>query len=164
MRTYNLRCEMVVRRPVAEVFPFFENAQNLARITPGWLQFNVLTPGPLVMRVGLEIEYQIRLMGVPMRWKSLIDEYQPPLHFVDRQLKGPYRYWHHSHEFRPEGDSTRVIDSVDYGLALDPLSRIAHAVMVRHQLRAIFEYRQTALSQIFEGDTEPVQEPVIAVK
>jgi ligand-binding SRPBCC domain-containing protein len=164
MRTYNLRCEMLVQRPISEVFPFFENAHNLARITPDWLKFTVLTPDPLDMKVGLEIEYKIRLLGVPMNWKSVIAEYEPPFHFVDEQVQGPYRYWHHSHDFRPEGGGTRVIDSVDYALALDPLSRIAHAVMVRHQLNAIFRYRQEALSKIFKGQTTSVLEPVIAAK
>ncbi len=164
MRTYNLRCEMLVQRPISKVFPFFENARNLARITPDWLKFTVLTPDPLVMRVGLEIEYKIRLLGVPMDWKSVIAEYEPPFRFVDEQVKGPYRYWHHSHEFRPEGSGTGVIDSVDYALALDPLSRIAHALMVRHQLNAIFRYRQEALSKIFQGETVSVLDPVIAAK
>lgn len=164
MHTYNLRCEMLVRRPISEVFPFFEDAHNLARITPGWLKFSVVTPDPLAMRAGLEIEYKIRLLGVPMDWKSVISKYQPPFHFVDEQLTGPYRYWHHSHEFHPEANGTRVIDSVDYALALDPLSRIAHALMVRPQLHAIFRYRQAALGQIFPGQTESVLEPVIVAK
>ena len=164
MRIYNLRCEMIVNRPISEVFPFFENARNLARITPDWLQFTVLTPEPLVMRAGLEIEYKIRLFGIPLGWKSVITEYQPPVHFVDEQVQGPYKYWHHSHEFRPQGNSTRVIDSVDYALTFDPFSRIAHALMVRHQLNAIFHCRQAALSRIFEGKTVSVLEPVIAVK
>jgi ligand-binding SRPBCC domain-containing protein len=155
---------MLVQRPISKVFPFFENARNLARITPDWLKFTVLTPDPLVMRVGLEIEYKIRLLGVPMDWKSVIAEYEPPFRFVDEQVKGPYRYWHHSHEFRPEGSGTGVIDSVDYALALDPLSRIAHALMVRHQLNAIFRYRQEALSKIFQGETVSVLDPVIAAK
>ena len=133
---------MVVNQPISEVFSFFENPHNLAKITPAWLKFKVLTSEPLVMRPGLAIEYNIRLMGIPMDWKSLIAEYRPPFHFVDEQVQGPYRYWHHSHEFRSEGSATRVIDSVDYALPLDPLSRLAHALMVRHQLRAIFRYRQ----------------------
>jgi ligand-binding SRPBCC domain-containing protein len=99
-----------------------------------------------------------------MGWKSAIAEYEPPFHFVDEQVKGPYRYWHHSHEFRREGNNTRVIDSVDYALSFDPLSRIAQALMVRHQLSAIFQYRQTALSKIFDGQTVSVLEPVIAAK
>jgi hypothetical protein len=164
MHVYNLRCEMRVRRPISEVFRFFEDARNLARITPEWLKFTVLTEAPLVMRAGLEIEYKIRLWGIPLGWKSAITVYEPPLRFVDEQVKGPYRYWRHSHEFRSEGDSTLVIDSVDYALALDPLSRMAHALIVRHQLRAIFKYRQTALSRIFDGQTGSVLEPVIAVK
>jgi hypothetical protein len=164
MHVYNLRCEMLVERPIAEVFPFFEDAFSLARITPDWLKFTVLTPRPVVMRKGLEIEYKIRLFGIPMGWKSVIAEYEPPFLFVDQQVKGPYQYWHHTHEFRPEGGKTRVIDSVDYALSFDPLSRIAQALMVRYQLRAIFNYRQTALNKIFEGHTVSVLEPVIAAK
>ena len=99
-----------------------------------------------------------------MNWRSAITEYEPPFHFVDEQVKGPYRYWHHRHEFRPEGNSTRVIDHVDYALPFDPLSRIGHALVVRHQLRAIFAYRQTGLNEIFGGKTVSVLKPVIVAR
>jgi hypothetical protein len=54
------------------------------------LQFAVTTQGDIQMGHGAEIDYEIRWQNLPMKWKTVISEYQPPSYFVDEQLKGPY--------------------------------------------------------------------------
>ncbi|MBV8820614.1 MAG: SRPBCC family protein [Acidobacteriaceae bacterium] len=161
---YRLSCELLIKRSLDRVFPFFENARNLAEITPGWLKFEIASKGEIHMRPGAGIEYRIRLMGVPMRWKSVITEYQPPHCFVDEQETGPYRSWRHVHIFRAVRDGTLASDEVDYSLPFGGLGRLAHFALVRHQLLAIFRYRQAKLSRVFEGATEAVKDPVIVLK
>lgn len=51
------------------------------------------------MRKGAEIEYTIRWLGVPIHWKTLIEEYDPPCLFIDRRETGPYTLWRHRHTF-----------------------------------------------------------------
>lgn len=63
---------------LGRVFAFFAEPANLPRITPPWLGFRILTPPPLVMRRDLTIDYQVRVAGVRVRWRSLITEYEPP--------------------------------------------------------------------------------------
>src|SRR5688572_28754649 len=67
-----LRYETLVRAPLEDTFAFFSNATNLERLSPGWLQFSIVTPTPIVIREGLEIAYRIRLRGVPLTWTSRI--------------------------------------------------------------------------------------------
>jgi ligand-binding SRPBCC domain-containing protein len=162
--TYRLHCEMLIRRPPAAVFPFFEDARNLSEITPPWLHFRILTPGRIEMRPGAEIEYRIRMMGLPMYWKTVIKEYAAPFRFVDEQERGPYTYWHHLHTFRESPEGTIASDDVDYALPFGPFGKLAHAVMVKRQLLEIFRYRQQALSRHFAGDTSPIADPVIVPK
>ena len=90
---------MTTAVPLARVFQIFEDARNLERITPPWLNFQILNPDAIRMRAGEEINYVIRWMGVPMKWKTIIRAYDPPRMFVDEQAKGPYRLWHHEHTF-----------------------------------------------------------------
>lgn len=149
MKTYRLERRMTVPVTVAEAFAFFENPRNLARITPPSLGFRMINDGPLRMRQGAEIRYRIRVAGIPLSWRTLIAEYEPPFGFVDMQTAGPYRFWRHRHDFYPSADGTVVSDRVDYALPFGWLGQIAHAVFVRRRLQQIFDYRRDTLTRIF---------------
>jgi len=159
--TYRLTCELLSTLPIADVFAFFENPRNLAKITPPWLRFTVKSNGELLMRDGLTIEYEIRWLSLPMKWKSLIVEYQPPVRFADQQLEGPYARWHHHHDFESIEGGTIIRDTVNYALPMGILGRMAHAAAVRWQLLAIFRYRQEALAKLLPGRTTTIKEPEI---
>jgi ligand-binding SRPBCC domain-containing protein len=132
--------------PPEEVFPFFGDALNLEAITPPWLGFRVVTPGPIEMEPGARIEYRLRLHGIPIRWRTTIAVWDPPHRFVDVQLSGPYRMWHHTHDFEPAADGgTLMRDTVRYALPFGPLGAAAHRLLVRRDLEAIFDYRWTAV-------------------
>jgi ligand-binding SRPBCC domain-containing protein len=132
-----------------EVFPFFADAGNLEAITPPWLGFRVVTPRPIAMRAGTLIDYRLRLHGLPISWLTRIEEWDTDParpRFVDLQLTGPYRLWHHTHAFRPApGGGTLMTDTVRYALPLGPLGSLAHRVLVRRDLERIFDYRARAV-------------------
>lgn len=161
LRRYELRCEMLTRLSLARAFEIFERPENLAEITPPWLNFRITTPGPIAMREGAEIEYRIRWLGLPMYWKTLITNYEPPLRFVDEQVAGPYLLWRHLHTFRETPEGVRVADRVEYILPFGPLGRFAHTALVGRQLLGIFRFRQRALDRLFGGDSRTILEPVI---
>lgn len=146
---YVLERTQVVPRPRDEVFPFFADAANLERITPPGLSFKIITPQPIEMRAGTTIDYRIKLSGIPLRWRTLIESFEPNERFVDVQLRGPYARWHHTHTFRDVPGGTEVGDRVEYALPLGPLGRIAHAVVVRRQLRGIFDHRERVMREMF---------------
>jgi ligand-binding SRPBCC domain-containing protein len=84
-----------------------------------------------------------------MNWLTEISEWAPPERFVDEQLRGPYRYWHHTHEFQEVSGGTSMRDVVEYELPLGPLGRLAHAALVRRTLQRIFDYRRQAVDAAF---------------
>ncbi len=136
-------------RPLEAVFDFFERPENLALITPPWLGLRLRIPGPLTMRAGLVIDYDVRVLGWTTRWRSLIGEYDPPYGFRDVQLIGPYRRWDHRHRFRREEDGTVIEDLVVYEPPLGPLGGLLDLLVIRRQLAAIFAYRRQRIEALF---------------
>ena len=149
MAEYVLQRQAFIPAPLDDVFDFFSNANNLEQITPGWLHFRVLTKGPIEMKVGARIHYRLRIGGVPVRWDTRITRWEPGKSFVDRQERGPYRLWDHTHTFETSGDGVLMRDIVHYTLPFGPLGRLAHALWVRGALARIFDYRFEQIGQIF---------------
>jgi len=149
MTTHRVHAETLVERPIDQVFAFFARPENLGRVMPRSLGFQ-LRSTDTKMREGLEVDYRVRpLLGIPLNWRSLITEYDPPHGFRDIQLKGPYRSWDHRHTFVAEGECTRVIDDVEYSLPLGLLGALAHAAVVRGQLKEIFRHRARTVRSVF---------------
>lgn len=158
MRERLLERTQTIARPREEVFAFFADAHNLEAITPPWLHFGVRTPRPIAMDAGTLIAYRMRLHGLPVRWLTRIEEWEPDVRFVDRQLRGPYSLWHHTHTFEDVPAGTLMHDRVRYALPLGPLGDVAHNAFVGADLAKIFDFRRAAVAALF--DKAPAQPPV----
>jgi ligand-binding SRPBCC domain-containing protein len=130
-----------------EVFAFFADAANLEAITPPWLRFRIVTPGPIRMAPGTLIEYRLVLHRIPVRWLTRIELWEPGACFVDVQVRGPYRSWRHTHRFEAHPEGTLVRDTVRYALPLGLLGRTAHRAFVRRDLEHIFDFRRAAVAR-----------------
>ena len=146
MRVRQFAAELWLPQSPEEIFPFFGDAANLDAITPDWLHFKILTPRPFVMREGTLIDYRLRVLGLPLRWRTRINFWQPPHRFVDEQLRGPYRLWQHEHTFVARDGGTLVRDDVRYAALLDFL---VHRWLVRPAIERIFTFRTEALRKRF---------------
>jgi ligand-binding SRPBCC domain-containing protein len=141
--------EQFVARPRSEVFAFFADAANLERLTPSSLRFEIKTALPVDMRPGALIDYRITLFGIGLRWRTLIEVFEPETRFIDVQLKGPYRMWRHTHEFVDAAGGTTVRDHVEYELPLGFLGEVARALFVQRQLATIFNFRRASIERLF---------------
>lgn len=149
MSIHTLRRTQWLPRPRAEVFAFFQDPANLAKLTPPWLGFHVLTPRPLEMRAGAIFDYRVSPLGFPQYWRTLIESYDAPNGFVDTQLKGPYKLWHHAHRFEDKDGGTLITDEVRYELPFQPFGELA-ADEIARRLDAIFDYREAAVAALFK--------------
>ncbi len=132
--------------PRADVFDFFSDAFQLETLTPPWMHFHVMTPAPIRLEAGTLIDYKLRIHGFPLRWRSKISVWEPPYRFVDEQLLGPYRRWHHEHLFEETPRGTLVRDVVHYAV---PGGRLVNALLIKPDLTKIFAFRTAKLLEFF---------------
>lgn len=148
---YLLEREQWVPAPIDQTFAFFSDAGNLEALTPPWLHFCILDAGPIKITEGTTIRYRLSWHGIPLRWKTEIARWEPPCAFVDVQLSGPYRLWHHIHRFEAVRGGTRMTDIVRYALPFGLLGRAAHALAVRRNVEDIFDYRYQRIHALLDA-------------
>ena len=151
MKVHELKRELWLPRPVAEIFPFFAEAANLEALTPPWLNFRILSPRPIPIRLGTLIDYRIVVHGIPFRWQSEITAWEPPHRVVDEQRRGPYRLWRHEHSFSERDGGTSIGDTVQYAVLFDP---IVNRWLVRPDIDGIFDFRTKKMRELF-GEAIP---------
>ena len=149
MKVYTLKREQIISKNILDVFDFFSRPENLAKITPPKMKFKILTPTPIEMKEGALIDYTVRVLGIPIRWRTLITKYQPPNIFIDQQLKGPYSLWHHTHTFEQiSQNETLIKDIVIYTIPFGFIGRIVHFLYIKKDLDKIFNFRKDKIADL----------------
>ena len=150
MADHVLETRFWLARPRAEVFAFFADPANLARVSPPALRLRLLTPG-VTLAAGAVLDFRIAWLGLPLRWRAYIREFDPPYRFVDVQVRGPWARWEHRHRFLDEGGGTWVEDRVTYRLPLGPVGGAMHRALVQGQLRRAWAFRQARAAHLLVG-------------
>lgn len=147
-----------IRADRARVFEFFGNPENLARITPPWLGFTIVSAPRRSLQEGDRIEYLIRLTGVRVRWVTRIVSWNEGESFEDLQEKGPYAYWLHLHTFEDVEGGVRMTDRVEYRVPFGIVGRLVAGWWVDRRVSEIFDYRERAIQEVF-GDASALHGP-----
>jgi ligand-binding SRPBCC domain-containing protein len=146
MKEFVFQSKLWLRRQPGEIFSFFSDARNLNVITPPWLNLQTVTAEPILINAGALIDYRVRVHGLPFRWRTKITEWNPPHRFVDIQIRGPYKFWRHTHTFEKERDGTRCTDDVRYW---PRCGKLLNWLFVRSDVEQIFAFRSEALARRF---------------
>ena len=147
MKNHVFKTSFELPLAIDEVFDFFSDATNLEKITPPELQFNIRSPGPIVIQQGTQIDYRLKLWGIPFSWRTEITCWEPPVKFIDEQINGPYHTWMHTHRFIDLKGSTRVEDAVRHRLPFWPMAEVAYPI-IRAQINRIFTFREEAIKKL----------------
>ena len=147
MEPQRYRFEFDVAAERGEVFRFLADPANLNRVTPSWFDLRILTPTPLVIDAGAEIDYRLRWRGLPLRWSSRITSWEPHRAFTYVQTRGPYRSFWHEHVFEVTNSGTRVIDRVEWRAWGGSLANR----WIRRDLDTIFRHRAGAVVVALPG-------------
>ena len=159
MKLYTLERSQCFNHEIEHIWEFFSSPKNLSRITPGYMEFQIVTPLPKEMYPGMIIQYVVKpFANFPMKWTTEITQLKEPYFFIDEQRLGPYAFWHHQHHFEEVENGTKVTDIVNYALPFGILGRLAHGIFVKSQLEFIFDFREKALKKLLG---EPYQQQLI---
>lgn len=149
--TYTFKTEQFLDIDIDTAWDFFSSAGNLAVITPPEMAFMIHTDlDGLEMYEGMIIDYTVKpLLGIPLNWKTEISKVNKPHLFIDKQLKGPYSVWEHTHRFIEKDNGVLMQDEVKYQLPLGYIGSLIHNFIVREKIRKIFKFREETLTRLF---------------
>lgn len=133
------------------IFKFFSQAENLEALNPPWLNFKILKKSSSELEKGSMIDYQLKIRGAPMRWRTLISDWEPGVRFADEQLHGPYKRWHHVHSFVPVPGGTLLRDEITYRLPGGFLGNMVLKNWVNKDVGSIFQFRQEKIAELVES-------------
>lgn len=150
MKVYKKESVQHINTSLEECWSFFSNPKNLQIITPKSMGFEVTDYDDKLMYTGQIIQYKITpLLGIKLNWMTEITVVKENSYFIDEQRFGPYTLWHHKHFFEATANGTQMTDIVHYALPLGFIGRIMNALVVRNELKTIFEYRHKKVEEIF---------------
>lgn len=152
MSTFYYRAEQFLPVDLDTAWDFFSSAKNLALITPPELDFKILTElNGKEIHEGMLIDYTVKpLLGIPLRWQTEICKVEKPFLFTDRQLKGPYKMWEHTHSYEKVDNGILMKDEVKYQLPLGFLGDLANSIIVKKKIEDIFAFRKQVLETMFK--------------
>jgi uncharacterized protein (TIGR01777 family) len=153
---HELILEQWVSYPQKEVFDFFSEAKNLELLTPPYLKFKIIRLSTAQIEKDTRLDYRLQLHGIRFNWQSLITDWQPGIRFSDKQTKGPYAFWEHTHEFSERDGGTVIRDCAVYEVPLGALGDILLHPFIRKDLEKIFAYRRTKIEELFPQDGETI--------
>jgi ligand-binding SRPBCC domain-containing protein len=155
MADYVLETRVWIARPRADVFAFFAEPANLACMMPPGIDVTLLATPSARMEAGAVLDYRVRWLGVPFRWRAFVREYDPPHRFVDVQVRGPWARWEHRHLFLEEDGGTRMEDRITYRPPLGPAGRLAHVLLIERQLADAWRVRRERIAE-YLGPVRPL--------
>lgn len=151
MAVYSLFKEQMIPASIPEVWDFISSPKNLKKITPEYMGFDIVTKNlPEKMYPGIIIAYDVKpYLGIKMRWVTEITHVKDLEYFVDEQRAGPYRLWHHQHHIKSIDGGVLMTDIVHYQPPFGFIGNLANAIVIRRQLKEIFDFRTKKLEELF---------------
>jgi ligand-binding SRPBCC domain-containing protein len=151
MPVYQFYREQVIPASRAEVWDFISSPDNLKKITPPEMGFDITTPHlSEKMYPGMIISYNVKPLPVfKTNWVTEITQVREEEYFVDEQRVGPYKIWHHQHILDDHEKGILMKDLVTYLPPLGFLGAIANSLIIRGKLEEIFAFREKAVIDIF---------------
>ena len=149
MKIYRFKKSQLLPITINEAWDFLSDPNNLKKITPDYMGFNILEKEDTKMYAGQIIQYIVTpILGIPTKWVTEITHVKDKSYFVDEQRFGPYSLWHHKHFIKEVDGGIEMLDIIDYKIPLGFIGRLANPILVKPKLNEIFNYRKKKLVEL----------------
>lgn len=91
--------------------------------------------------LGETVTWRARHFGIPFTMTSKVTEWDRPRRFVDEQVRGPFRCFHHEHNFEVVGDATTMTDRIRFDAPLGPIGRLVERLVLGRYLHKLIDER-----------------------
>lgn len=151
MKIYTLSRKQFIPVSIEKAWSFFSSPYNLEKITPAYMKFKVKSDlKNLEVYEGMKIEYRVSpLLGIPLKWVTIITDVEAPYKFKDIQQEGPFKLWEHTHTFKEVPEGIEMNDEIRYAIPFGFIGELTHSLIVKRQVEGIFKYRFSVLNKIF---------------
>jgi len=150
MKIYTLQKSQNLPISKEEAWDFLSDPQNLQKLMPDDMGFDIISGAGKKAYAGQLIEYKVSpFKGFKTKWVTEITQVQKPEYFVDIQLYGPYKLWHHKHFIHEIEGGVNIEDIVHYRLPLGFLGNLAHPILVKPKLESLFKTRTEKMNKLF---------------
>ena len=150
---YKYTHETVVDAGIDSTFEWFEHEGSFRRLMPPWEVAEEVRADDS-LEVGSQRVFRFPAPGAPflkMTWVAEHTAYDPPHHFSDTMVKGPFWSWNHDHNLVESGGKTTVRDEVTYQVPFGPLGNLADRILggmlVRGRISKMFKARELRLQR-----------------
>jgi ligand-binding SRPBCC domain-containing protein len=159
MKVYSLSQEQTIPISTEEAWRFFSSPRNLEAMTPPEMGFKIVSLPSETLYEGEIIQYSVKAFpGIWIPWVSEIKSLKKGESFVDDQISGPFKFWHHRHSFEETECGTLVQDLIHYSVGFGIFGELARALVVKNQLARMFEHRREVLEEKFGKVTRSPQQ------
>lgn len=150
MKLYQLHAKQAIPISKGEAWDFLSDPKNLKVITPDHMGFQIISGADRAMYQGQIIQYVVKpFPGYATKWVTEITHVKEGEYFVDEQRFGPYSLWHHKHFIKEIDGGVEMEDLIDYKIPFGIIGQLTQPLLVKKQLRTIFNYREAKLEELF---------------
>ncbi|ALE06134.1 cyclase [Arthrobacter sp. ERGS1:01] len=95
--------------------------------------------------LGETVTWRARHFGVRFRMTSVISALDAPHRFVDHQVRGPFKAFHHEHLFAAANGVTTMTDTITFTAPFGIVGRLAERLVLGRYLEKLIGERNTYL-------------------
>jgi ligand-binding SRPBCC domain-containing protein len=141
-----------IRATVEKVFDFHLDPQNLARIAPPATKTELVSSTENPLQLGSHVVVRSVQAGIVVLIEAEVVVLDAPRHLEDKQIRGPFKKWIHSHTFEAREGGMQLTDDVEYELPMGGLGSLVMGRTVARELDANFDFRHQATKRMLEGE------------